>query len=87
VQTRDEWALSVYEFELDNAWLHVRGQGLDCGGEKPELLVTVVDNPQGWKDARRIVGWLEQGEVKDVSKRARPIHIGPPSGPDTLVIV
>ena len=50
------------------------------------LLIAVVDNPQGWQDTRRIVAWLEQAGIKDVSKKARPIDIGPPSGPDTLVI-
>jgi hypothetical protein len=43
---------------------------MDCDGERPEFLTTVVDNPQGWQFDRRIVGWLEQGQVKDISKKA-----------------
>jgi hypothetical protein len=72
----------IYELIIDHGWLHIKAQGMDA--PKLELLCSVVDNSEGWKHARLIVGGLETAEVKDVSKR--PIHLGPPSGPYSLVI-
>jgi hypothetical protein len=34
----------VYELELDDGWLHIRAQGMDCAGERPDVLATVVDD-------------------------------------------
>ena len=42
-----------------------------------ETLCTLPDNAQSWRDVGFIVGALETHEVRDVSKRVRPIQVGP----------
>jgi hypothetical protein len=61
----------IYELIIDHGWLHIKAQGMDA--PKLELLCSVVDNSEGWKQVRLIVGGLEKAEVRDISKAARPI--------------
>jgi hypothetical protein len=61
----------------------VKAQGMDS--PDVETLCTLPDNAQSWRDVGFIVGALETHEVRDVSKRVRPIQVGP-VGPHGLVI-
>jgi hypothetical protein len=72
----------IYELIIDHGWLHIKAQGMDA--PKLELLCSMADNAEGWKQARLIVGGLEKAQVRDVSPAARPIYMG--SGPNALVI-
>jgi hypothetical protein len=55
---------------------------MDEGGE-PQLLVTLADGPDGFRELCKIVRLLEREEVRSLD---RPIELGDGSGSNSYVI-
>ena len=80
LETTGKWL--AYYLTIDGGWLSLKIQLMDTG-EEPQLLVSFVDGPEGFREVCKIIRLLEREEVKSLQ---RPIALGEGSGANSYVI-
>ena len=71
-----------YQVKLDSTFVFLKLANLDSGKE-PELILTVSDIDEQWRDLFRILRCFERDEIKSLE---RPIELNGGSGPSGFVI-